>query len=162
MAKSKTLAEKGKFKKEIHAALYKNADLRDLILGDTKDMSSKEIRDAFKEHVKSHLFIDDSIQDATTYIFYDVFFPFMRENTKTCVVLMYAICHRDILENYSKEGYPGDRADALAQMIENSLINDEDVSNRFGIGKLRLDSTDIYNARQFYGSILKFDVPSFR
>jgi len=162
MARTKTTAERGKFKKEIHAALYKNENLRELILGDTSSMSSKELRTAFKEHVKSHLFIDDTIEETTTYIFYDIAFPFLHTNTKTCQVVMYAICHRDILEDYSKEGYYGDRADILAQMIEDSLINDEEVANSFGIGKLVLDSVGIYNANKFYGSILTFEVPSFR
>lgn len=162
MVRKKTTAERGKFKKEIHTALYKNENLRELILGDTSSMSSKELRTAFKEHVKSHLFIDDTIEETTTYIFYDIAFPYLHTNTKTCQVIMYAICHRSILENYSKEGYYGDRSDILAQMIEDSLINDEEVANSFGIGKLVLDSVNIYNANKFYGSILTFEVPSFR
>lgn len=162
MTRAKTTAERGKFKQEIHAALYKNENLRELILGDTSSMSPKELRTAFKEHVKSHLFIDDTIEETTTYIFYDISFPYLNTNVKTCRVIMYAICHRDILENYSKEGYYGDRADILAQMIEDSLINDEEVANSFGIGKLVLDSVSIYNAYKFYGSILTFEVPTFR
>lgn len=162
MTKSKTISERGKFKTEISTALYKNADIRDLILGDTEGMSPTQIQNAFKEHVKSHLFIDDTITDATSYIFYDVRFPYVRSNTKTCQVVMYAICHRDILETYSKEGYYGDRSDILAQMIENTLINDDDVSMNFGIGKLELDSLDIYNATRYYGCIMYFSVPNFR
>lgn len=162
MAKSKTIAERGKFKTEISTALYKNQNIRDLILGNTDGMSSRQIQIAFKDHVKSHLFIDDTITDATSYIFYDVRLPFMHSTTKSCQVVMYAICHRDILETYSKDGYYGDRADILAQMIEDTLINDEDVANSFGIGKLNLDSVDIYNATRFYGCIMYFSVPNFR
>ena len=47
-------------------------------------------------------------------------------------------------------------------MVEDTLINDEEVANSFGIGKLKLDSVDIYNANRFYGCILQFDVPTFR
>ena len=162
MAKSKTIAERGKFKTEISTALYKNQNIRDLILGNTDGMSSRQIQIAFKDHVKSHLFIDDTITDATSYIFYDVRLPFMHSTTKSCQVVMYAICHRDILETYSKDGYYGDRADILAQMIEDTLINDEDVANSFGIGKLNLDSVDIYNATRFYGRILTFKTKDFR
>ena len=162
MARDKTTAERGKFKKEIHSALYKNNDIRELILGDTHNMSSKEIRDGFKEHVKTHLFIDDTITDTDTFIFYDVVFPFMHDNVKTCRVIMYAICHRDILETYSKEGYYGDRVDILTQMIENSLINDEDTVRKFGIGDLSIGSIDVYNSTRFYGAIITFEVPSFR
>lgn len=162
MNKKKTTAERGKFKSEISGALYKNKDIRELILGDTSGLSAAQIRSAFKEHVKSHLFIDDTITDAESFIFYDVRFPFMRTQTKTCQVVMYVMCHRDILETYSKEGYYGDRADILAQMVEDTLINDEEVVNSFGIGALSLDSIDIYNSSRFYGCIMYFSVPNFR
>lgn len=162
MAKKKTTAERGKFKTEISSALYKNANIRELILGDTRNMSARQVQKAFKDHVKSHLFIDDTITDATTYIFYDVRLSYMHTHTKTCQVVMYVICHRDILETYSKEGYYGDRADILSQMIEDSLINDKEVANSFGIGELNLDSVEIYNAQRFYGCIMYFSVPNFR
>lgn len=162
MARLKTTAEKGKFKKEIHAALYKNKDIRDLILGDTSNMNSKEIQSAFKEHVKSHLFIDDTITETSTFIFYDVIFPRLYTHIKECQVIMYVISHRDILETYSKEGYVGDRIDILSQMIEDTLINDDVVSNSFGIGKINLDSIDIYNTLRYYGCIMHFSVPNFR
>ena len=162
MAKSKTLVERGKFKNEINSALYKNADIVELLLGDTTGKSDAEIRKEFKSYVKSHLFIDDTITEAKTFIFYDVTFPEISTTTKMCNVLMYLICSRDILEGYVKEGYYGDRIDILAQMVEDTLINNEEISNSFGIGRLRLDSVDIYNATRFYGCILHFDVPAFR
>lgn len=160
--KLKTTSEKGKFKQEISTALYKNEDLRELLLGDTSQMSASEMRKAFKEHVKSHLFIDDTITETSSFIFYDVIFPSLRSNIKKCEVVMYVICHRDILEDYSKDGYYGDRADALSQMIEDSLINDEEIANSFGIGKLNLDSVNIYNATRFYGCVMYFSVSNFR
>lgn len=162
MAKKKTLIERGKFKSEITTALYRNADIREMLLGDTTGMSSSEIRTNFKQYVKSHLFIDDTIKEAKTFIFYDVAIPSLQEQIKSCRVVMYLICSRDILEDYSKEGYYGDRIDILSQMVEDTLINDEEVANSFGIGKLKLDSVDIYNANRFYGCILQFDVPTFR
>lgn len=162
MARKKTTAERGRFKTEISGALYKNEDIRELLLGDTSGMSAAQIRTAFKEQVKSHLFIDDTITESKTFIFYDVRFPYMRDQTKTCQVVMYAMCHRDILEDYSKEGYIGDRIDILSQMIEYTLINDDEIANSFGIGRLSLDSIDIYNSLRFYGCILTFSVPNFR
>lgn len=162
MSRKKTTAERGKFKTEISSALYKNANIRELILGDTSGMSARQIQTAFKKHVKSHLFIDDTITEATTFIFYDVRLMYLHTQTKTCQVVMYAICHRDILENYNKEGYFGDRIDILSQMIEDTLINDKEVVNSFGIGELTLDSIDIYNSQRFYGCIMNFSVPAFR
>lgn len=160
--KRKTTAERGKFKYEISSALFKNDDIVELLLGDTGGKTPSQKRAAFKEQVKSHLFIDDTITDAKTFIFYDIRIPYMRVQTKECNVIMYVMCHRDILEGYAKDGYYGDRIDILSQMIEDTLINDEEVVNNFGIGQLTLDSVDIYNSLKFYGCIMTFSVPNFR
>lgn len=162
MSREKTTAERGKFKEEIHSALYKSQDIKDLLLGDLGGMSTSKIQTDFKNHVKSHLFIDDTIEDTDSFIFYDVRIPFLHSNTKECQIILYAICHRDILDDYYREGYYGNRADILSQMIENCLINDEDTANSFGIGKLSLDSVDIYSSTKFYGCIMTFSVPNFR
>lgn len=158
----KTTSEKGKFKEEIHAALYKSKDIQELLLNDTSGMSASKVQEEFRNHVKSHLFIDDTIEETSSFIFYDVVFPYLEPNVKTCRVIMYAICHRDILDDYYKDGYFGNRADALSQMIEDVLINDKEVANSFGIGELTLDSVEIYNSTKFYGCVLTFNVPSFR
>lgn len=161
MTKKKDTAERGKFKQEIHAALYKNDDIRELLLKDTTGMNSSDVRKLFKNHVKSHLFIDDTIEATDSFIYYDVRMPSLGSNIKRCEIILYAICHRDILDDYIKDGYYGNRADVLSQMIEDCLIND-DISNNFGIGKLTLDSVDIYNSKRFYGCIMYFSVPNFR
>lgn len=160
--RKKTTAERGKFKQEITSALYKSADIRDLLLGDTSGMSTSDKQKSFRKHVKSHLFIDDTIEETDSFIFYDVRLPDLATQIKDCQVVLYAICHRDILDDYVKEGYFGNRADILSQMIEDCLINDEEVANSFGIGKLSLDSVDLYNATRFYGVVMIFNVPDFR
>ena len=160
--RKKTTAERGKFKQEITSALYKSADIRDLLLGDTSGMSASDKQKLFRKHVKSNLFIDDTIEETDSFIFYDVRLPDLAAQIKDCQVILYAICHRDILDDYVKEGYFGNRADILSQMIEDCLINDEEVANSFGIGKLSLDSVDLYNATRFYGVVMIFNVPDFR
>lgn len=160
--RKKTTAERGKFKQEITSALYKSVDIRDLLLGDTSGMSTSDKQKSFRKHVKSHLFIDDTIEETDSFIFYDVRLPDLAAQIKDCQVILYAICHRDILDDYVKEGYFGNRADILSQMIEDCLINDEEVANSFGIGKLSLDSVDLYNATRFYGVVMVFNVPDFR
>lgn len=162
MPRKKTTAERGKFKEEISTALYKSDDLRDILLGDTSGMSAAEIRKEFKKHVMSHLFIDDTIEETDSFIFYDVMFPSLNPQIKDCRVIMYIICHRDILDNYSKEGYYGNRADIITQMVEDVLINDKDVARSFGIGEIALDSVELYNSMRMYGCILTFNVPTFR
>lgn len=163
MAEKKlTTAERGKFKKIIHAALYKNDDLRELLIGNTTGKSAKEVRDMFKAHVQSHLFIEETLKDEASFIFYDVRIPEIHSHIKRCIVLMYAICHRSILEDYAKEGYYGDRSDAMSQMIEDALLNNNETPNEFGIGELKLIDVDIYNSSRFYGSVMTFEVPNFR
>ena len=99
MAKKKTTRERGLFKQEIHAALFKNKDICEMLLGDTTSMSKTKIMTEFKKHVKSHLFIEDTVMDAEMFIYYDVVMPNLRSNIKDCRVVMYLICHRDILDN---------------------------------------------------------------
>lgn len=160
--KRKTTEERGKYKIAISRALYKNEDIRNLIVGDCTTLSANESRTKFKSRVKSHLFIDDTITETGSYIFYDINIPNLASQIKTCRIVMYIICSRDILETYSKEGYYGDRADILSQMIEDTLINDKEIVNEFGIGELRLDSIEIYNSSRFYGCIMNFEIPTFR
>ena len=127
MAKLKSTTERGRFKQEIHAALYKSKDIKELLLGDTSAQNASKVKEGFRDHVKSHLFIDDTIIDTSSFIYYDVRMPRLESNIKHCQVVLYAICHRDILDNYEKEGYYGNRADILSQMIEDCLINNEGV-----------------------------------
>lgn len=162
MSRKKTLYERALFKQLIHKALYQNEDIKKIIIGDLSEKTQTEIMSSFKKHVKSHLFVEETIKDAGTYIFYDVMFPRLGTNIKTCRIIMYAICQRDTLEDNSSEKYPGDKIDALSQMIEDSLINDDTVVNKFGIGELNIDSIDIYNSNRFYGNIFVFNIPNFR
>ena len=116
----------------------------------------------FKKHVKSHLFLEDTLIEAKMFIYYDVIMPDLRSNIKDCKVIMYLICHRDYLDDgYAIDGYVGDRVDILSQLVEETLL-DKSVVNNFGIGELTLDSINIYNATRFYGCILNFVVPNFR
>ena len=158
----KDTAERGLYKENIHKALYASQEIKELILGDLNGKKTFEIMKEFKDHVKSHLFIDDTIEATGTFIYYEVIMPDLRTNTKTCTITLYAICHRDILDDYVKDGYYGNRADILSQMIEDALINDEEVNKKFGIGPLNLKSVYPYNSRQLYGVQMTFEVKNFR
>jgi len=159
MGRKKTTIELGKFKTRINNALLKDENIQEILTGATGD--SREQFEKTKKQIHSHLFIDDTIKDTGTYIFYDVFMPELRSQIKDIKVIMYAICHRDILENYSKENYWGNRTDILAEMIEDAILNPT-VLREFGIGELVLVNIDIYNSTEFYGRILVFTVPNFR
>ena len=154
-----TTKELGSFKTKIKNALIKSDKINDL-LKDGIDEPSNKIQQ-FKSHVKDHLFIDDTIKDTSTYIFFDVYMTELRPQIKKISVVMYAITHRDILDNYAVEGYYGNRTDILTQMIE-EVLTDEKVRREFGIGDLTLDNIEIYNSNSFYGRVLSFSVPNFR
>ena len=66
--------------------------------------------------------VDEVITGTDSFILYDVTLPYLKETTKTCQVQLYAVCHRDILDDYSKEGFYGNRADILTEMVENALL----------------------------------------
>lgn len=162
MGDKKTTAERGKYKETIQTALYHSPEIRELLLGDTSTMNASETRKLFKERVFSHLFIDDTIEETATFIFYDVVIPQTHPHIKDCRIIMYLITHRDTIDDYSKENYYGNKIDVLSQMVEDALINNKDVARDFGIGELSLDSLDVYNSRRFYGCIMTFSVPNFR
>lgn len=156
-----TTKERGKYKMRIAKALLESNNIKDLILGDTSGKKQIEVIKDFKKHVKSHLFIDETIKETETFIFYDIAVPALRPQVKELRLIVYCICHRDILENYEKEDYYGNRADILSQMVEEILI-DENIVKQFGIGDLTLDSVNIYNSTTFYGCIMDFSVHNFR
>ena len=156
-----TTKERGVYKTRILNALLQSENIKDILLGDTSGLTPTEIMVKFKNHVNSHLFIDETIKDTSSYIYFEVIFPTLRPQVKTAQIIMYAICHRDILENYSKEGYFGNRADILSEMVEETLL-DQNIVKKFGIGDLTLDNVDIYNSITFYGCIMTFSVRNFR
>ena len=157
-----SIADLGKFKENISAALFKSEDIQELLLGDTTGMTSSQKLKQFKEHVKSHLFVDDTIEETASFIFYDVVMPHIAPQVKTVQIWVYCVCHRDILDNYYKDGYHGNRVDILCEMVENALINNKEVAKQFGIGQLQLKSLEIYNSRRHYGRSLLLEVPNFR
>ena len=160
--RERTISDRGLIKEKVHTALYKNDDIKELLLGDLTGKSQSEIMSEFKDHVKSHLFIDDTIEETGSFIFYDIGLPFVHPQIKTCQLTMYIIVHRAILEDYYKEGYHGNRADTLAEMVQDTLLNDEKVCKDFGIGPMEIYALYPYNSRRFYGVQIIFEVPNFR
>jgi len=157
-----TIKARGKYKRKLNAALINYEPIKTLLLGDIKDKSAKEIRNLFKKHVKSHLYIDDTVTEQDSYIFYDVIIPKIHNSTKECKIMVYALCHKDIIDNYEQDGYYGNRVDILSEMIEDCLIYNEKISRDFGIGEITLDGMDVFRSNTLYGYILKFVVEDFR
>ena len=156
------MKSRGRYKRNLKSAFMNYEPIKQLLLGDTTGKSAKEIRNLFKQHVKSHLFIDDTVTDQDSYIFYDVLVPQIHSSTKECKIMVYAVCHKKIIDDYEIDGYFGNRMDILSEMIEDCLIFDEKTARNFGIGEITFSGMDIYNSTTLYGYILKFIVEDFR
>lgn len=156
------LRQKGEYKSKIFTSLYKSTDLKKVLLDNYElDEKTKCTKD-FKEHCKSHLFVDGTLSDCGSYIFFDVVIPNMRTQTKTVQILMYVVAHRDILdEAVALDGVTGNRADVLAMLVEDALTNPE-TAKQFGIGDLTCEEALIYNGKDYYGTQLTFTAVDFK
>ena len=152
------IKDRGRFKSNVKKCLYKNENLRQFLFDGENTNITPHL---FSERVKSHLFLDDILTDKKSYIFFDVICPQFTAQIKEIKIVMYVICHRDILDDYTqKDGYYGNRADVLSQAVEEALITDS--AKEFGIGDLQLEGVDLYNGKDYYGTQLIFNVPTFR
>ena len=158
-------ATSAEFKQGISEALFTSEDIRELLfedIGVTLDSPLSEQKDAFDSRVSQHLYIDDVIEKRGTYIFFEVVFPMIRNNTKNCEIIMYIMCNTEIINTYTNDKYFGNRIDSLLQMIEDKLINDTSNAQNFGIGNLSLDSVKPFSNKRMYGRQLRFIVSDFR
>lgn len=152
------IKDRGQFKSNIKKCLYKNENLRQFLFDGENINVTPHL---FSERVKSHLFLDDILTDKKSYIFFDVICPQFTAQIKEIKIIIYVICHRAILDEYTqKDGYYGNRADVLSQAVEEALITDS--AKEFGIGDLQLEGVDLYNGKDYYGTQLIFNVPTFR
>lgn len=157
----KSIKERGLFKQNIKSMLFASDDVMRVLVDDYENLTAKQKREKFLERVKSHLFIDDTLTEKGTYIFFDVVVQNVATQTKECKIIMYLVSHRDLLDNFSMEGYYGNRADILSQTVEGALLNEEN-AKQFGIGDLMLSNVDVYNSKDYYGVQMIFDAECFR
>lgn len=157
----KSIKERGLFKHNIKNMLYASDDVMRVLVDDYEKLTAKQKREKFLERVKSHLFIDDTLTEKGTYIFFDIVVQNIASQTKECKIVMYLVCNRDLLDDFELEGYYGNRADVLSQAVEGALLNEEN-AKQFGIGDLQLTSVDIYNSSNYYGVQMIFDAECFR
>lgn len=121
----KSIKERGLFKQNIKNMLFSSDDVMKVLIDNYENLTAKQKREVFLERIKSHLNIDDTLTEKGTYIFFDIVIPNIEYQTKECKVIMYLICHRDLLDDFEMEGYYGNRADALSKAVEKIFINEE-------------------------------------
>lgn len=166
-----SVKELGKYKKKIASPIYNSETIKVMLLGNDYASSTEDIDTLLKKHVFSHLFVDGVVTETQPYIFYDITIPNFGTTIKDVKLIVYAICHRDILDVFDVEpalsptiikDYYGNRCDKLSQALEEIFCEDNTISKNFGIGSLTLTDVSLYNVKNFYGRILTFTVPDFR
>lgn len=130
-----TTKDRGQLKSSVRTMLFLSDAIKEMLIGDFKGTTTEEQALKFRQRCKSHLFVEETLSDPGTYIFYDVVCPQIYAHTKKLKMVMYVVCHRDNLDNYFGDGYTGNRVDALSQMVEEALLNKKSVG-KFGIGEL--------------------------
>ena len=63
---------RGLYKQKIKSMFYKSDNLLNLLIGDCSELSNTEKFKKFNENVKTHLFIDDTLTEKETLIFFDM------------------------------------------------------------------------------------------
>ena len=150
-----TLKDLGHYKDTVKHILYQSDNVNELLYDAPRN------REDFANHVKSHLFVEEILEEQGTFVFYDAYVPRVHTNTKTVVMSVWCICSKDILDgSYKKDNYPGNRADILAQFVEEAMLSKGN-KQRFGVG-FDLTNTDFYNGKKYYGVVLSFTAECFR
>ncbi len=156
--------ELGHFKSLINPILYSSEEIRQVLLGsDYRDQYDSEtaVAKELKKHIKSHLYIDETITDMTTYIMYDVFATDYKGAMKSLVLNVYVFCHKDIIDTCTLTGREGNRIDMLCELVEEEILSPEHI-RQFGVGKLKLSNIGHFgNQKYFVGKTLTFTVPNF-
>lgn len=154
--------ERGHFKSLVKKALFLNNDVTNILFGEEFSNKSKaEQKRLFDDKVKSHLFLDEIIEGKDSYIFFDVIAPEVHKNTKRLMIILYAISHREILDDFTYgDDFYGNKSDMLGQAVEEALL-DSSNSKEFGIGDLNLLQVDLFNSKDFYGVKMVFDAVTF-
>ena len=66
----KSIKECGLFKQNIKNMLFASDDVMRVLVDDFEGLTAKQKREIFLKRVKSHLFIDDTLEEKGTYIFF--------------------------------------------------------------------------------------------
>ncbi len=94
-----TSKERGLYKEQIKKALFSSNEICEMLMGDTSSLSNKEKAKIFDYWVKSHLTIEDVLDDEGSCIFFDITTRSISPTIKKDEIIMYVVCHRDILDS---------------------------------------------------------------
>lgn len=96
-------------------------------------------------HCKAVPYVDETITDTRSLLLMETY-PSISTSIIDYTLVINIVCHRDVVEmdeeeksEWKQKGYAGNRIDMIAQAI-NKALTDESVINKFGIGKMGLDT----------------------
>ena len=151
------LKDIGNYKNRLVSAILNSEDIMELMLG--PDHSENDVDNIVYSQVFPYLYINDTQTTVKSYLCFDIGIARVPTATvKDIKIIMRIYCHKECMK-YSKKGYLGTRVDILSDMIERQLRD----SDRFGIGKLQLESVlPISLEKNYYGKEIIFTTPDFR
>lgn len=161
MSSNSVLKDISTCKNNILSSFTDSKDICDLMLltSDNDEYDDEDVVNLIYTQIFPYLYVDETQTDVKPYICCEVDVPRIPTGTiKDMKLIVWAYCHKDCMK-YSKNGYRGTRVDILVDMIERQLRD----SNKFGIGKLQLDSvTYFFPSKNYYGRQLVFTIPDFK
>ena len=96
-------------------------------------------------HCKDIPYMDETITDTRSLILMETY-PNISTSIIDYTLVINVVCHRDVVDmdddvklELEQRGYVGNRVDMICQAI-NKALTDESVVNKFGIGKMSLDT----------------------
>ena len=159
------LYELGRWKQQIAIELAKDKNIQEILLPDPdpkydiEDQLLGNLKLGLPGHIFKHEYIPGTQEEAKSFIYMETVIPKVK-NTSTFSVYLYVypFCHKSLIDNYSRTGSFGTRADILSSDVDKILNGNNDL----GIGPMELISVERYTpAQNYYGRVLVYSNPTF-
>lgn len=160
------LRDIGVYKQRLLSAIQSSNDIMELMLG--KNFTDEQVYGnnddvndfgiVYKQ-IFPYLYIDDTQKSVKSYLCIEVDIPRVPTATiKDMKIIIWAYCHKSYMKYY-KDGFIGTCTDILSDMVERELQDSE----KFGIGKLHLESATYFSpSKEYYGRQLIFSTSDFK
>lgn len=137
------------------------------------DKKGNKAKETLIGHCFTHPFIEDTVTDSRSFICMETLGRISNDHIKKIVIQIFAYSHHSILQmdyeerqQFIKQGFGGNRCDMIMMAINRCLM-DENISKKFGIGKINLSnyvnypiSTNVPN-NKYYSRYLTYEVSDF-
>lgn len=151
----------GSMKEVIYDALCKSEPIRLLLLGSGYENREEPVETQLSRHLLKSFTPDESAADPRAYLCIEVLVTGTTRTTKNCRIMLYAVCHRSMVDT-APAGGAGTLIDRLCKAADEVLCGST-LSRSIGIGSLSLENTGMYKSDSgYYGIIMEYSIPSYR